>query len=127
MPAKKILVVDDEETTLTLVTNMLTEQGYEVDQAKAGEQAIEKAEQFFPDLILMDIVLPDMNGAEAVQTIHENPKTKDIKIIFFSGILDRKESDPDLHRIKAGNIYYDVLPKPINRNELLNKISRALI
>jgi len=126
MASKKILVVDDEETTLTLMQHILSEEGYEVCIERTGNKAVKLVSEISPDLILMDIVLPDINGAEAVQLIHENPKTKHIKVIFFSGILEKDEADPELQRIKAGNNHYEVIPKPIDREELLGKIARAL-
>ena len=69
MAVKKIMVVDDSPTERLVLTDLLTRNGYSVVSVDSGEQAIERAKQELPDLILMDVVMPGMNGYQATRTI----------------------------------------------------------
>lgn len=122
---KKILIVDDEEGTLTILNRILSGAGYKVIEARRGKDAISLAEKHLPSLILMDIVLPDINGAEAIQTIHSRPSTKDIKVLFLSSIAKKQEEDEKL-KIKAGDKYYPVLAKPFSPADLVSQIRETM-
>lgn len=125
MESKKILIVDDEDVTLALLNRRLSAAGYEIIEAKSGEEATNKAQKHLPDLILMDIILPDIDGAETVQEIHANPPTKDIKVIFLSGIADQRDHE-EVSSVKIGNQYYDIVSKPFDFEKLLNKIKKII-
>lgn len=127
MESKKILVVDDEDVTLALLERILSEAGYEVMAVNNGQSSIKKSKSFLPDLILMDILLPDIDGAEAAKRIQEDPLTKNIEILFISSIATLESEDSTTPpQIKVGDTYYDALPKPIDAPELLSKIRKLL-
>lgn len=86
--AKKILIVDDEPSTLKLFANKFRREGYDVVTAIDGRSAIETAVKEKPDLILLDIVLPDMNGFRICKTLKSLEATKKSKVIVFTNKLD---------------------------------------
>ena len=82
MPIKKILVVDDSPTERHVLSELLTKNGFHIITAESGEQAITVAKEQLPDLILMDVVLPGMNGFQATRTISREPSTQHIPVIM---------------------------------------------
>lgn len=119
---KKILVVDDEEIVLSFLVNMLKNSEYEVFSAARGQEAIELAKSIVPDLIVLDIILPDIMGGEVFRILSETPATADIPIIFLSGLNTRE----DINVVKAAGGYQMLLAKPIIREELLAAVSKIL-
>ena len=87
----RILVVDDEDQILQLVTAMLELEGHEVVTASHGVEALLMVEDTRPDAILLDIVLPRMDGATVAQKLREDPETADIPIVFLTGLVDGDE------------------------------------
>lgn len=83
-----ILIVDDERSFLEIMSEKLTASGFETAQAENGAQGIAQAEQLMPDLILMDIKMPDMTGTNAALAIKQNPKTKKLKIAFLTNLKE---------------------------------------
>ncbi len=81
---KKILICDDSTTELTKLASILEQAQCLVYQAKNGEEALQLAKQHHPDLIFLDIVMPEMDGYAACRTMTKDPETKDIPIIFVS-------------------------------------------
>lgn len=86
--AGRILIVDDTPENVEVLTTLLQLEGYDVRCAISGQMALMGIEAEPPDVILLDIMMPDMNGYEVCQTLKENPKTKDIPIIFISALDD---------------------------------------
>jgi two-component system, OmpR family, alkaline phosphatase synthesis response regulator PhoP len=84
MDKKRILVVDDEPHLIRSLTFILTKEGYEVDMANDGEEAMRKVKEKKPDLIFLDIMMPKMNGYEVCEKIRNTPELKDIYIIMLS-------------------------------------------
>jgi DNA-binding response OmpR family regulator len=82
--AEKILIVDDDLDTLRLVGLMLQRQGYEIVAANSGEQAVTMAQGENPELILLDVMMPDMDGVEVTRRLRAEPSTRDIPIIMFT-------------------------------------------
>ncbi len=116
-----ILVVDDSATMMSATSRMLTAAGHEVIQATGGNEGVEKASSGKPDLILMDVVMPDLNGFQATRKITTNPETKHIPVI----ILTTKDQETDrVWAIRQGATDYIV--KPPSKEELLSKIDSAL-
>ena len=76
MPVKKILVVDDSPTERHVISELLVRSGYQVITAENGEEGVEKARREKPDLILMDVVMPNLNGFQATRTLAKDPKTR---------------------------------------------------
>jgi len=118
---KKILIVDDEAEALGYLEHILLQQGYEVISAYNGTGAIALAKGNLPDLIILDIILPDMEGSQAAARLRENPSTKNIPIIILSGVVLRKEDQ--LQNNLPGCKQY-VLAKPIIPDEVLELIEK---
>jgi len=91
----------------------------------AAREALAQVKKNPPDLVLMDIVLPDMEGSEAVRLLNEDPLTKDIPVIFLSGIISREEGTAR-PEINVGGRLYRAIAKPFTLAELLGEIKRAL-
>jgi len=118
---KKILVVDDEKDILTLLSSRLEMSGFEVSTARDGFEAIEKIKTIKPDLVILDIMLPKMDGFQVARLFKFDLDYKDIPIIF----LTAKASEEDKNMAKeVGGDYYFV--KPFNFQEMLQKIKDIL-
>ena len=117
--AKKILAVDDERHILRLVQINLEKAGYEVVTGSNGREALEMVAQESPDLIVMDVMMPEMDGFEALQTLKNDPQTATIPVIM----LTAKAQDADVfHGWQSGADLY--LTKPFNPMELLTFVKR---
>ena len=125
MSNKKILTVDDEDRIVQIIQDILSTKGYEVVTATNGKEAIRKSKKSLPDLIVMDIMMPDIDGAEAVKLLKEDPATKDIPILFLSGIIMKEEGKSDMD-INVGGDFYSALPKPFGADELLTAVDKLL-
>ena len=84
MTIRKILIVDDSPTERHVLNDLLTKSGYEVMASDNGEDAIQKAKSLRPDLILMDVVMPGLNGFQATRAITREPTTKHIPVLIVS-------------------------------------------
>jgi twitching motility two-component system response regulator PilH len=120
MAIKRVLVVDDSPTDTHLISSMLQKNGFTVLTAASGQEAIAKAKQDKPDLILMDIVMPGMSGFEATRTIAKDPETASIPIIIIS--TKGQETDKAWGLRQGAK---DYIVKPVNEKVLMEKI-RAL-
>ncbi len=118
---RKILAVDDEPSIVKLVSATLTARGYEVVIAHNGEQALDKAQLEHPDLIVLDIMMPKMDGREVQRRLQANPKTKSIPVIFLSAIGDL---DSQLDTLEDGDVEY--LTKPFDPKELAEYVDAML-
>jgi CheY-like chemotaxis protein len=119
--ASKILIVDDTETMRLYEHMLLSGQGYELDMAENGVQALEKIDVFKPDLVLMDIMMPEMDGIECCRRIKSNEKTKNTKVVI---VTTKSEYGKVKEAFAAG--CDDYVTKPINRVELLSKMGELL-
>ena len=118
---KTILVVDDEQHVVHVVSAMLTRKGHEVMVASNGREALETIETCQPDLLLLDIVMPEMDGATLAKELQKRPETKDIPIVFLTGLVDIN-SNRDESSALAG---HHVLGKPFGAEELYRIIDLA--
>ncbi len=118
MPISKILVVDDSPTERHFLSEILTKQGYQVVMAESGEEALIKAKQLKPDLILMDVVMPGLNGFQATRAITKEAETKDIPVIMCTS---KGQETDKVWGMRQGARDYVV--KPVNIDELLRKIA----
>lgn len=114
----RILVVDDEQDIVELLEYNLTKEGYDVRTANNGLKAIEEAKDFLPQLILMDIMMPKMDGVEACRKIREVPKLKESFIIFLTA---RSEEFSEIAAFDAGAD--DFITKPIKPRALISRVS----
>lgn len=120
---KKILIVDDEVESVGYLERILLRQNYDVISANNGTNAIDLAQGHLPDLIILDIILPDMEGSEVAAKLRENPSTKDIPIIVVSGVVLCKE-DQTQNDLPGCKQY--VLAKPITPQEIIELIAKIL-
>jgi twitching motility two-component system response regulator PilH len=118
MSIRKILIVDDSPTERHVLNDMLTKSGYEVVASDNGEDAILKAKSLKPDLILMDVVMPGLNGFQATRAISRDPDTRSIPIILCTS---KSQETDKIWGMRQGA--RDYIVKPVNRDELLEKIA----
>ena len=117
MSIKKILIVDDSPTERHVLNDMLTKAGYEVVASDNGEDAILKAKTAKPDVILMDIVMPGLNGFQATRAISRDPQTRSVPIIICTS---KSQETDKIWGMRQGA--RDYIVKPIRRDELIAKI-----
>lgn len=116
-----ILVVDDQETNLQVVANVLSEAGFEMVPANSGAQALQRIAARLPDLILLDLLMPDMDGFEVCRRIQENPDWAKLPIIFVSAADDKELI---VRALDSGGV--DYVTKPFNKAELLSRVRTHL-
>lgn len=116
-----ILVVDDVPNNLRLLQNLLRKQGYDVRLATSGKLALRSLTRFAPDLILLDILMPEMDGYQVCKLIKNNPETKDIPVIFLTALNE------GLDKLKAFEVGgADYITKPFQIEEALARIKNQL-
>jgi two-component system, OmpR family, response regulator RpaA len=119
---KKVLVVDDDAEIVELISDILTRDGrFEIRTASSGYEAGMATQQFRPDLILLDYMLPDVNGNVVCQTIRSNPEFENTRIIIVSGVIKQEEID---QLLKSGA--QEFIKKPFSISELTEKVDGAL-
>lgn len=116
-----ILVVDDNPTNLGTITTCLEERGYKASVATDGEIALTRAKYLHPDLILLDVVLPGIDGFETCRRLQAEPETQDIPIIFMTALTSM---DDKVHGFRAGGV--DYITKPLQQEELLARVATHL-
>ncbi len=110
---KKILVVDDSSSNILLLQNFLEDEGFDIQVASSGKEAIKKVDDFNPDLILLDLMMPGVNGLDVMHSI-----SKDIPVIMISA-----NKDPKLVNEAKANGIKAYIQKPIDFDEILNEIA----
>ena len=119
--AEKILIIDDDLDTLRLVGLMLQRQGYQISAATNGQQGLEKAVDDTPNLILLDIMMPDMDGYEVARRLRDNPQTVNIPILMFTA---KTQLDDKVAGFEVGAD--DYLTKPTHPSELQSHVKALL-
>ncbi len=119
---KKILIVDDEPDVTFLVKEMLGREGFKVVEANNGEEAISKIEKEKPDLVLLDIMMPEMNGWEVSRKIKKNNKTKDTLVSMYSV----KFGDEDKVKTFDYGLADWHIKKSMNQRKLVNTVNWLL-
>ena len=120
---KRILVVDDEVALTRMVKLNLERTGdYEVRTENKGAMAVPAAREFKPDLILLDVMMPDMTGDEVAAQLKEDHSLADIKFIFVTAIVTKSETAQSGSNI-GGNVF---LAKPVKAQELIDTIEQVL-
>ncbi len=116
-----VLVVDDDAIVRMVVSNMLRKEGFAPQVAVNGREAIDKAEELLPDVILMDVNMPEMEGFEACERLKSNAATENIPVIFMTAL------DDDVDRVKGFDVGgEDYIIKPVNYKELLARTKRFI-
>ena len=119
MATERILIAEDNEKNIKLFRDLLQLNGYETFEASTGQQAIELATRHTPDLVLMDIRLPEMDGLEALRRLRENPRTTDIPIVA----LTAQAMAGDRERfLEAG--FNGYVSKPVNVEEFIATVKQ---
>jgi twitching motility two-component system response regulator PilH len=117
----QILIVDDSPTEAHVLKGMLEKNGYETEIAESGAEGIERAKAFKPDLVLMDVVMPGLNGFQATRQLTKDPETSEIPVI----IVTTKDQETDrVWGLRQGA--RDFLTKPVSEQRLLEKINAVL-
>lgn len=117
----KVLVVDDEPNVLRSLVQYLTIEDFEVETASNGIEALEKVDSFSPELILLDVMMPGMDGFEVLDKVKEKPGHKDTPIIMLTA---KDQSSDVLKGYQSGATSY--LVKPFNLDELVETINQTL-
>jgi DNA-binding response OmpR family regulator len=119
--AKKILLVDDEAATRSMLGMLFSDAGFEILEAGAGDQGVQEAIENLPDVIILDINLPNMSGFECLQVLRQNEKTKAIPIIMCTA----HDTLDDVERCINGGAQ-DYIQKPFDLQTVLGKVKRQL-
>lgn len=117
--SNKILIVDDDPFNLDLLQQELTDKGYVIERANSGEEALKKVESFQPDLILLDYMMPGMNGVEALKEIRKRGNDVPVVMITAYGTIERA-----VQAMKEGA--FDFIPKPFDPDHLALIVHKAL-
>jgi two-component system alkaline phosphatase synthesis response regulator PhoP len=115
---KKILIADDEPDILEIIGYNLQSEGYEITTAKNGNEAIEQAKRFNPDLIILDIMMPGKNGIEVCNVLRTQPAFKDTLIIFLTALSDE---GTEVKGLETGAD--DFISKPVSSKVLISKVN----
>jgi len=118
---RRILIVDDEPNIVTVLEFLMRGSDYEVRVARNGEEALRRAESFRPDLVLLDVMMPQRSGFEVCQKIRENPALRDVKIVMLTAKGRDLEKDRGLNL--GANAY---VTKPFSTKELMNTVRGLL-
>lgn len=117
----KILIVDDEPDLVQTLQDRLEMNGYSITTAGNGKEGLEKAVQEKPDIVLLDVIMPIMDGLKMLEALRENPQSKDCAVIMVTARSQRQ----DIVRAKTCGIE-DYIVKPFNLGELIEKIENVL-
>ncbi len=120
-PAARVLVADDQPANIQVVGNMLGRLGYDIVPASDGATVLKRLALQVPDLILLDVLMPGMDGVEVCRRIRQNPEWNDIPIIFLSAADDK---DLIVRALEAGGV--DYVTKPFNHAEMLTRVRTHL-
>ncbi len=127
-----VLIVDDEKSLLLIAQRVLQKEGFEVITASNGLEGLKQAQEKLPDVIVLDIVMPELNGYEVCRKLQSFPATCGIPVIFLSvkGVIDENKGAPvqGLKEINEAFAYgaADFLNKPVTARELIDTIRKVL-
>ncbi len=123
---KKILLIDDDPDFVEAVRVIIASAGYDVRVAYDGAEGLEAVAQEKPDLIILDVMMPVMNGHEACAKLKADPQTAKIPIILLTAVADRVTTSTYTHRDMLESEAEDYMPKPVEPTELLNLVQSWL-
>lgn len=130
MPSAKnkhrIVVVEDDRTSRKLLTRILEQAGYDALECGEGRDALHIAEMNAPRAMVIDVMLPDMQGQKIVEELTHNKDCRFTKYIFLTGILSKKDSSKN-YFFKIDGKRYRALPKPVRKGQLLKHLAAAVI
>ncbi len=117
--AKKVMVVDDEEDVIFVLERVLKKEGFEVYGALGGKKCLESVKDFDPDIVFMDVMMPDMNGWDVVRELKERGALEKIKVVMLTVVKEPEEEHADL-----SPYVLDYIRKPFRKGDLLKRVSR---
>ena len=117
----RILIVDDTPRNIQVLGTILKEQGYQINVAQNGLQALDVVTKVTPDIILLDVMMPELDGFETCKRLKEDPNTAEIPVIFLTA---KVETDDVVHGFELGAV--DYITKPFNPTELLVRVDTHL-
>ncbi len=123
---KKILIVDDDPTSLKTVESMLTSAGYDVRAFLHAQNIEQNVENFAPDLIVMDLIMPNVDGNQAVQKLKNNKALQGIPVIFLTAVKMRDQLRGLEFEVNVEGANYRTLTKPIDAKTLIAEIDRLI-
>lgn len=118
LPGRRILIADNDEDTANKVRDFLVKRGYEVELARNGKEALIKAKQVDPQMIILDVMMPDISGFDVIQVLKEDPATQHIPVMFLSILPDKEKG------FRLGAV--DYLVKPIREDSLVESVGAVL-
>jgi Response regulators consisting of a CheY-like receiver domain and a winged-helix DNA-binding domain len=118
---KKVLIVDDERLTRAILQHNVVLAGYDVIIASNGQEGMQKIQEETPDLVVVDLVMPDMTGFEMCRRIRSNEQTKKTPVIVVSAL--QSQADMDEAKLSGADVY---LTKPIKSEEFVNHVKKYL-
>jgi two-component system sensor histidine kinase/response regulator len=119
MEKREILIIDDDIVAQNMLKSALAGAGYSVLVASSGEEGLAKAKEVRPKLIVLDIMMPGLDGGEVANLLKEDRMTRDIPIIFLSSLVSEREEKTGTRKDLS-----TVLSKPYSRDKLLNEVSK---
>lgn len=123
---KRILVVDDEPDFASIVQMNLEAEGYAVEVAFDGVQGLEKVNETAPDLVILDVMMPEKDGYKMAKELKKNPKTEDIPIIMLTAVGDHVTTTRYSHADGLSMEADDYLAKPASSEQILESVNRLL-
>jgi len=118
MAIKNILVVDDSETDRFILTEMLEKKGFSVAVAVSGEDCLEQVKQNMPDLVVMDVIMPGLNGFQTTRALSKDPLTAHVPVIMCTG---KEQATDRMWALRQGA--KECVIKPVQAEELVSKIA----
>ncbi len=124
--AKKIILLEDDRSSAKLVSTFLEKRGYQVLESHSARFAIELALKERPDLLIADILLPDMKGSDAVKELRASSVGKDLKVLFITSLLNKGDQPMKEIKLTVDGIDYPALGKPFKPDQLVEIVQRLL-
>ena len=121
MATSRILIADDNQTNIELLETFLMDEDCEIATAFNGQETLEQVEKFQPDLILLDVMMPKLNGFEVCKTLKSKPETAGIMVLMVTALNELGDIE---RAVEAG--CDDFLSKPVNKLELLKRVENML-
>ena len=118
--AKTILIADDEPNQIATLESFLSQRGYKIISASNGEQAFQKSIEFLPQLIILDIMMPKMDGTEVAMVLKHDPRTQNIPIFFVTAVISPEDQS------KVSSNPNRIFAKPVRLDELLGAIQNTI-
>jgi len=122
----KILIVDDELGMVMVIKRFLEKNDYEIVTASDGKEGLAKAQNEKPDLVLLDFMMPDMDGGDVVRALKSDSLTRNIPVIFLSAFVSSTEETKDQSSVNIDDTYYPAMTKPVDLLVLLANIEDLL-